>query len=90
MRVAYLISTLLAATALSSAVPQTPAEDAELIPIDDTFGNIAEPRDLYIAILTRLLDSAGDGSAPFASEDDQDDNSLVVDDNEGNQAWYSC
>lgn len=53
MRVVYLISSLLAATALSSAVPQTPAEDAELIPIDDTFGNIAEPRHLYTAILTQ-------------------------------------
>jgi len=52
MRVVYLITPLLAAIALSSAVPQTPAEDAELIPIDDTFGNIAEPRHLYTAILT--------------------------------------
>jgi hypothetical protein len=47
MRAVYLISTFLAATAFSSAVPQTPAEDAELIPIDDTFGNVAEPRRLY-------------------------------------------
>lgn len=46
MRAVYLISTFLAATAFSSAVPQTPAEDAELIPIDDTFGNVAEPRRL--------------------------------------------
>ncbi|KAL5366693.1 hypothetical protein BJX96DRAFT_170148 [Aspergillus floccosus] len=35
MRAVYLLSTLLAATALASAVPQMPAEDAELIPIDD-------------------------------------------------------
>ncbi|KAH8429294.1 uncharacterized protein LDX57_006961 [Aspergillus melleus] len=35
MRAAYFISTLLAATVLASAVPQTPAENAELVPIDD-------------------------------------------------------
>lgn len=64
MRAVYLISTFLAATAFSSAVPQSPAEDAELIPIDDTF------------------DPAGYESAPFASEDEQGDNSLVAEDNE--------
>lgn len=53
MRVVYLISSLLAATALASVVPQTPAEDAELIPINDTFGNIAESRHLYTANLTQ-------------------------------------
>ncbi|PLB51378.1 hypothetical protein P170DRAFT_425610 [Aspergillus steynii IBT 23096] len=35
MRAAYFLSTLLAATALASAVPQGPAENAELVPIDD-------------------------------------------------------
>lgn len=44
MRATYFLSTLLAATALASTVPQRPVEDAELVPIDDPTGNIAQPR----------------------------------------------
>lgn len=38
MRAVYLLSTLLAATALASAVPQEPAENAELAPIEESTG----------------------------------------------------
>ena len=49
MRAADFITTLLAATALASAVPQAPAENAELLPIDDPTGKIDDPQSLQYA-----------------------------------------